>query len=85
VRAGDQVTLTVSGLIADDYSGVVSRSRVVVNVGGAEHQPLQIANGLPGGLYQVIFLLRDGIAPGSQPMALALDGRWSAPAPLAVR
>jgi uncharacterized protein (TIGR03437 family) len=85
VRAGDQVTLTVSGLIADDYTGVVSRSRVVVSVGGIEHQPLQIANGLPGGLYQVIFLLRDGIAPGSQPMALALDGRWSAPAPLAVR
>ncbi|MDX1980460.1 MAG: matrixin family metalloprotease [Bryobacteraceae bacterium] len=85
VRAGDQVTLTVSGLTADDYTGVITRSRIAVNVAGVEHQILQVTNGLPGGLYQVIFLLRDGLAAGAQPLSIVLDGRASAPVPLQVR
>jgi uncharacterized protein (TIGR03437 family) len=81
VRAGDVVTLILSGFAPQ--APAIAPSRVQVSVGGALFTPLQM---VPiGSVWQVIFVL-DATAPAgpAEPTIVYLDGRSSLPATIPV-
>lgn len=84
VHAGDQITVAVSGLVADPSLGTVAASRLTVTAGGIDHVVLQVTQSA-GGVYQLVFLLKETVATGAQPLVIAQDGRASSAAILAVR
>lgn len=81
VRAGDFVTLVVSGL--GDANESVAPNRVRVTVGNVDHPALFI---MPGpGSHQVLFALSPAMGAGQQTTSVTVDSRTSAPFLLPVR
>lgn len=84
VRVGDSVALLVSGLVTDQQTGTVAASRLSVNFGGVDHAVVQVTNA-PNSLHQVLFSVKDTVAPGAQPLTVSQDGRVSGSQVLPVR
>ncbi|MBI4910073.1 MAG: matrixin family metalloprotease [Acidobacteria bacterium] len=84
VRVGDTVTVTVTGLVADAFTGVVSVDGVDVSVAGVAQSVLSIVASATRGAFEVSFKLA-GVSPGTQGLVLAQDGRSSGSVALTVR
>ncbi len=84
-RPGDTITLIVSGLTADAFTGAVNPTSVTVNAAGAEHAPHEITRAQQAGQFLVTFTLRESIAAGNHLLTITQDARISGAAILIVR
>ena len=80
VRPGDYLTLVVSGLA--EPGAAVNTSRVLVSFGGVESNPQQVSPDRQSHL--VVFVIPAAAPAGAMPVALAVDGKWSAPVTVTV-
>jgi uncharacterized protein (TIGR03437 family) len=77
-RAGDLITLTVSGLA--EGGATPSAGTVKITVGGVEHQALSVIAAPQPGVYLVVFMLGAGVPAGPQvPLTVSLGERTSLP------
>jgi hypothetical protein len=81
-RPGELLSMVVAGLAEPGQE--IAPSRVTVQVGGAQHPAAQVA-AQPSGTHLVQFVLDPTTAAGTLPLAVAIDGRLSAPVSLPVR
>jgi uncharacterized protein (TIGR03437 family) len=83
-RRGEFLDVLVAGL--GDASAAIAPERVTVMVGGIEQQVMQIVpSQIQPGFQQLQFILSSTVPSGAQvPLTVAIDGRTSAPFPLAV-
>ncbi len=78
VRAGDLVSLLVSGL--GEPGATVSASRVRINVGGIEHEAGWVAAAGQPGAHLVQFFISPNVTAGPEVrVTVTIDGRTSAP------
>lgn len=78
-HSGDLLTVQVSGL--DSTAGAIPSSRVRVEVGGVEHEPVGAAEPvaeLPG-QHRVAIVLSKQVAAGQRAVVVKIDNRVSAP------
>ncbi|MBK5290067.1 MAG: matrixin family metalloprotease [Acidobacteriia bacterium] len=81
-RAGEIVTVAVSGL--GDASAEAAASRRRIYVGSTAHNVVQISAS-PDGSYQLQFVLDASAGTGNLPLAVKVDNRMSAPVLLPVQ
>lgn len=83
-RAGDLITLIVSGLA--EAGATLAPSALKITVGGVEHQALSVQTGPQPGQHVVVFTLGRDVPPGPQvPVIVSVDQRSSLPYMLAVQ
>lgn len=83
-RAGDQITLSVTGLVTDPSVGTVAPSRLSVSIASVDHTILQVTP-QGGSSYQLTLLLKESVPSGPQVLTLTQDGRTSPASILFVR
>lgn len=85
VGRGETVTMVVSGFTLDAFTQSVLKDWVTVNLAGVDHDVTQITATAQRGVFEVQFVVKDGVASGPQQVAITQGSRSSNSVPLTIR